>query len=925
MIARSLVAIMLLSSSLVSASVSFDISVYAPPSANPGKEFTYIVTFANTGTSYANDVSVTLNLPAAGLYTYSSSVPAGVYSAGSHTVTWTSAQVPYLANLGAGIKQFIVKVYPGTMGSLYHPLWNPGAYYMPGTINTLTASASIHSQQTPIPVQSAPVLTTVMQYCGVGLHDMEGEIKSATGSVVYYLMSITNNGNISDNFTLTASEAPGSQVYLIPEIMNLSKSLITETGWVAPGNVYYFYLKLTAPNGTPANRINLTQVTGTSQVCNISSSSLVTTFSHNPLGPLLTSMKLDYPDPVQSGDTLEYTIYIYNSGKEAGTNLTITETYDPRTTFLSAVPAPTTGNNVWVFPSLGVESSTTVTIKMLVQNNLVNGTVLSNTCLATCLDSHGNPISDSETELTTVSSAPNLKITKTALPFPDPAKPSGIVTYTISYSNLGNYTASNVTIMDDYDEDLATVTNAGGGIDNGHFITWNIGTLAPNASGTKTFVVVIKDLSHFTSGSTALINNASIFLTEFDADYADNFCQTTTMINLLPNLHTTKTVDTDPGHAGENLTYQVFVSNNGDLIANNVMLRDTLPAGVTFVSASGGGTYASGVVTWNLGSIAPLASQSRSVVVNPDCSNIGSITNRANVSSSVVDADESDNRYVLNSSVIDNTSPTISCVANQTRSTDPGVCTYTSAGGEFNPTSYGDNCSGATIRNNINGTNTLTGAVFTKGTTTVTWTVTDASGHTATCSFDVTVNDNQNPTLSCVGNQTRNTNNGVCTYTAVGTEFDPTAFSDNCPGAVISNNHNSSNTLAGAIFTKGTTTVTWTVTDASGHTATCNFDVTVNDNQNPTISCVGNQTRNTNNGVCTYTAVGTEFDPTAFSDNCPGAVISNNHNSSNTLAGAVFTKGTTTVTWTITDASGHTATCNFDVTVNDNQNPTISC
>ena len=120
----------------------------------------------------------------------------------------------------------------------------------------------------------------------------------------------------------------------------------------------------------------------------------------------------------------------------------------------------------------------------------------------------------------------------------------------------------------------------------------------------------------------------------------------------------------------------------------------------------------------------------------------------------------------------------------------------------------------------------------------MTWTVTDASGNTATCSFDVTVNDTQNPTITCVTDQTRNTNNGVCTYTVVGTEFNPTAFADNCTGATISNDYNSSSTLAGAIFPKGTTTVTWTVTDASGNTATCSFDVTVNDTQNPTITCV---------------------------------------------------------------------------------------
>ena len=120
------------------------------------------------------------------------------------------------------------------------------------------------------------------------------------------------------------------------------------------------------------------------------------------------------------------------------------------------------------------------------------------------------------------------------------------------------------------------------------------------------------------------------------------------------------------------------------------------------------------------------------------------------------------------------------------------------------------------------------------------------------------------------------TDNGTCTYTVQGTEFNPTAFADNCSGATIQNNYNSSSTLAGAVFNKGTTTVVWTVTDASGNTATCSFDVVVTDNEDPTITCVGNQAKDTDNGTCTYTVQGTEFDPTAFADNCSGATIRNN-------------------------------------------------
>jgi len=46
--------------------------------------------------------------------------------------------------------------------------------------------------------------------------------------------------------------------------------------------------------------------------------------------------------------------------------------------------------------------------------------------------------------------------------------------------------------------------------------------------------------------------------------------------------------------------------------------------------------------------------------------------------------------------------------------------------------------------------------------------------------------------------------------------------------ANVINNFNSSSTLDGASLPEGTTTITWTVTDNAGNTATCSFDLIVN-------------------------------------------------------------------------------------------------
>ena len=67
---------------------------------------------------------------------------------------------------------------------------------------------------------------------------------------------------------------------------------------------------------------------------------------------------------------------------------------------------------------------------------------------------------------------------------------------------------------------------------------------------------------------------------------------------------------------GSNITYTINYANSGGATATNVVIQDTVPAGTTFVSATGGGVFAAGVVTWNIGNLAAGASGSVQFTVN---------------------------------------------------------------------------------------------------------------------------------------------------------------------------------------------------------------------------------------------------------------------------------------------------------------------
>ncbi|MCC7534581.1 MAG: DUF11 domain-containing protein [Deltaproteobacteria bacterium] len=81
------------------------------------------------------------------------------------------------------------------------------------------------------------------------------------------------------------------------------------------------------------------------------------------------------------------------------------------------------------------------------------------------------------------------------------------------------------------------------------------------------------------------------------------------------------------GTVSDTVTFSITVTNAGPSVATNAVLTDTLPAGTTFVSATDGGTFAGGIVTWMLGHLG--RDESRTVSVTVRLSAFGTYENRA--------------------------------------------------------------------------------------------------------------------------------------------------------------------------------------------------------------------------------------------------------------------------------------------------------
>lgn len=282
-----------------------------------------------------------------------------------------------------------------------------------------------------------------------------------------------------------------------------------------------------------------------------------------------------------------------------------------------------------------------------------------------------------------------------------------------------------------------------------------------------------------------------------------------------------------------------------------------------------------------------------------------------------------------------------------------------------------DNCPGVTGSWAVTGATTASGsgtsgsAFFNLGLSLVTFTAMDAAGTTSTCTFDVTITDNEVPAITCPANATKNTDPGVCTYTTVGSEFDATGMSDNCSitfsGTNPMNSVDGTNTLSGEAFSLGNTVVTWEVADDNGNTNTCSFTVTVVDNQNPIVTHTFPLSYNVNvtPGDCSATVTIERpnigllclipiFDNYTVTDNCSitnfapveGPAVVNGTTDPNFLnavqaldvcdpttkfVAIQFPVGTTTIPYTWCDDNGNCTTITLTIVVNEPEAPTALC
>ncbi len=251
--------------------------------------------------------------------------------------------------------------------------------------------------------------------------------------------------------------------------------------------------------------------------------------------------------------------------------------------------------------------------------------------------------------------------------------------------------------------------------------------------------------------------------------------------------------------------------------------------------------------------------------------------------------------------LVDDQYPDIICPSDVTVNNDPGECgavvTYVVPEGT-------DNCPGASI---VQTAGLGSGAFFPEGTTTETYTVTDTTGNTASCSFTVTINDAEAPDITCPADVTLE-----CPAADISTALTGEATgTDNCGSVTITYSDSSTSGCGNTeVITR-----TWTATDESGNSTSANQIITIADNTAPVITPPSDVILDCPADIAPVISV----QPTV-SDTCGAVNLSEDQTNTTGCPGTqVITRS-----WTATDECGNISLASQTISVVDTTEPVVS-
>ncbi|HEV7508167.1 MAG TPA: proprotein convertase P-domain-containing protein [Thermoanaerobaculia bacterium] len=341
----------------------------------------------------------------------------------------------------------------------------------------------------------------------------------------------------------------------------------------------------------------------------------------------LSITKTDGVASATPGGTTTYTITAANAGPSAANPATVTDTFPAACTsvsYTSTAAGGATGNTASGSgnindTALNLPAGSSVTYSATCSINPAATGTLVNTATISSAVTDPNPANNSatDTDSLVIATSADLSITKTD--GVASATPGSTTTYTITAANAGTAAANPATVTDSFPAACTSVSYTssatGGATGNTASGSGNINDTALNLpAGSSVTYTAICSIDPAATGS--LTNTATISSAVTDPNPANNSATDTDSLVPSADLSLTKVLTTTGTiHVGDNVTFALTVTNNGPSNATNVVVTDTLPAGLTYVSNSCGASFASPTLTWTIPALASGASASCNLTV----------------------------------------------------------------------------------------------------------------------------------------------------------------------------------------------------------------------------------------------------------------------------------------------------------------------
>ncbi|WP_407379544.1 hypothetical protein, partial [Methanobrevibacter sp.] len=327
-------------------------------------------------------------------------------------------------------------------------------------------------------------------------------------------------------------------------------------------------------------------------------------------------------------DEMKWVIIVNNNGPDKASNVKVNEVLSEAFELISATPNKGHYiNDIWFIGDLDAGERVTLEIltKVIKTGNFTN--VVNVTGDEYDYDSSNNDANKSFA----VNPSADLEISKMV----NNTSPNynDLVKWTITVRNNGPDKANEIDILDMLPDGLEFVSyNASKGFySDGQ---WKFCCLEVGEVQNLEITTRVKAVGEIKNIATATAK-------EYDFNPNNNMGESSVNVDLSSDLQITKLVNQSEFNYKDLVKWTLIVRNNGPSDATRVVVMDSLPEGLTFISAQGDGSYSS-TGTWYVGNLDSQKTKELTIICSVD--KTGEFTNAATVKGDQYDYNPDNNR-----------------------------------------------------------------------------------------------------------------------------------------------------------------------------------------------------------------------------------------------------------------------------------------